>query len=292
MIRLAQTVHASAGAALLLAACCGRALAGEPPTLGYSGGAGFGYDSNPANAESGNTVPGTGYATANGAASLTQRPAEQLALLLRGSLDGQQYFNYVGLSNAKATLLLRALYRPDGHFFAPTLALWGSAAAWQFERSMRNSGEYRGGAYASEQLSTAIKLRVGGYVSERRAASRVFDLDNQAATLDADWLLSDRLTAYLGYEFRYGGFATSSPPDTGAAAGAAAIARDDAIRRDGQPDTVYRLNGQAQIGTLGLNYALSPWLALDVQGLEAHTRSTAGDHYNRWIGTASLLARF
>lgn len=135
-IRPAQTVHASAGAALLLAACCGCARAGEPPTLGYSGAVGFGYDSNPANAESGNTVPGTGYATANVAASLTHRPAGPLALLLRGSLDGQQYFNYVGLSNAKATLLLRALYRPDGNFFAPTLALWGSAAAWQFERSM------------------------------------------------------------------------------------------------------------------------------------------------------------
>ncbi len=289
---MAKTVHASGCAALLLAACCGCALAGEPGALVYSGGAGFGYDSNPANAESGNTVPATGYVTGNLAASLSQRPGDNTAVLLRGSLDAQEYFNYVGLSNAKATLLLRGLYRPDGSFLTPTLAAWGSAALWQFDRSMRSGAEYRGGAYASEQLSTAIQLRLGGYCVERRSTSSVFDLGGQAATLDADWLLGDRFTAYSGYEFRYGSFTTSSPPDSGAAANAAVKESDDAISRDGQPDTVYRLKGHAQIGTLGFNYALTPRLALDLQVQEIRTRADDGDHYIRRLGTASLLARF
>jgi len=287
---MVKTVHVFACAALLLAA--GRALAGEPATLAYSGSLGLGYDSNPANAVAGSTVPATGYVASNLAASLTQRPGDHAALLLRASLDGQQYFNYVGLTNVKATLLLRGLYRPDGGFLTPIFAAWGSAADWQFASSERKSGEYRGGAYASEQLSTAISLRLGGYYSDRRSASNVFDLYSKAATLDVDWLLSDRLTAYLGYEFRYGTFTSTHPKDPSTAEYASAKEPDDAIRYDGQPEIAYRLSGHSQIGTLGLNYALSPTLALDLQGVQAHTRADYGDHYNRWLGTASLLARF
>lgn len=278
--------------ASLLTLCAGSSLAGSPDSFRLGGWLGFGYDSNPANAESGNTVPATGYATANLAATYTGRPEDHTALMLRGSVDGQQYFNYVGLSNAKVTALARGLYRPDGSFLVPTLALWGSAALWRFGSEMRSGAEYRSGAYGSEQLTTAIDLRLGGYYSDRRSTSSVFDQDNQAATLDADWLLSDRLTAYLGYEFRYGSFTTSSPPDAGAAANAVVKQTDDAIYRDGEADIDYRLRGHAQVGTLGFNYALTPDLALDAQTLSAHTRANDGDHYIRWITTVDLLARF
>jgi hypothetical protein len=270
----------------------GAAWAGEPPQWSAGGSTGFGYDSNPANAESGNTVPATGFAEARVAETLALRPADHLAVLLRGSLDGQQYFDYVGLSNGKASLLLRGIYRPDGGFYAPTFALWGSAAAWQFGSRMRSGADYRGGAYVSEQLSTAVDLRLGGYADERRSTSRAFDLDGQAATLDADWLLDPRCTAYLGFEYRRGRFATTSPPDPGAAAEAHVIENDDAIRRQGLPERVYRLQGHARIGTLGLNYALTPALALDAQAQEIHTRADFGDHYDRWLGSLSLLAKF
>jgi hypothetical protein len=276
----------------MLALLCGGARAGEAPSWSGGGSAGIAYDSNPANAESGNTVPATGLAEARLAESLGLRPLNHLALLLRGSLDGQQYFDDLGLSNGKATLLLRGLYRPDGGFYTPTLALWGSAAAWEFGSRMRSGGNYRGGAYLNEQLSTAIDLRLGGYAEERRSASRVFDLHGQAATLDADWLLGERLTGYLGFEYRRGRFATSTPPDPGAAPHAEAIETDDAIVRDGLHDRVYRLEGHARIGTLGLNYALSSTLALDAQAQEIHTRADFGDHYDRWLGSLSLLAKF
>lgn len=289
---MTKTVRLRRPLVLMLALLCAAARAGDAPSWSGGGSAGFGYDSNPANAEAGNTVPATGFAEARLAESLTLRPEDHSAVLLRGSLDGQQYFDYTRLSNARATLLLRALYRPGGAFFSPTFALWGSAAAWQFGSRMRSGADYRGGAYISEQLSTAVNLRLGGYADERRSSSRVFDLDAQAATLDADWLLGQRLTAYLGFEYRRGRFATSTPPDPGAAPHAQAIETDDAIRRDGVPDMVYRLQGHARIGTLGLNYALTPALALDAQAQEIHTRADFGDHYDRWLGSLSLLAKF
>ncbi|MDR3415196.1 MAG: hypothetical protein P4L83_03330 [Nevskia sp.] len=292
---MGRTLHARPPAArllLLLAAGCCAGAGAAPPELHFSGSAGLGYDSNPANAETGSTLPATGYAVANLAASMTRTAGEHVALLLRGSLDGQQYFDYVGLSNAKAGVLARGLYRPGGGFYMPTFAAWGSAALWEFRSHMRGGAEYRAGAYASEQLTTAIDLRLGGYASERDSHSGVFDLRGQAATLDADWMLGDALTAYLGYEFRQADFAVSSAPDPGAAAYAAVLQADDSLGSNGVPNTVYRLRGHAQIGTLGLNYALTPGLALDAQGQQIHTRAESGDHYNRWLTTVSLLARF
>jgi hypothetical protein len=289
MADLAKTVHACLAAALLLA--CAGARAQEPEAWSYTGSGGWGYDSNPAASESGNALPATLYAQANLAASLSVRPSGHTLVLLRGSLDGQQYLNYVGLSNGRATLLARGLYRPGGRFYDPTFALWSSAAAWQFGGSMRNSGDYRAGGYISEQLSTAINLRLGGYAAVRRAASQVFDLDNQSATLDADWLLSQRLTLYLGGEFRYGRFAESSPKDPGAAEYAQAKQTDDALSLDGQHYIAYRLQGHSETGSLGLNYALSPRLALDAQAREIHTLASYGAHYNRVLAEISLLAR-
>ena len=281
--------------ALLMAAAglwAPAASALDAASVQLSGGAGLGYDGNPGSAETGKTVSPSGFATARLAATLTQRPDGPIALLLRGSVDGQQYFDHVGLSNARAGGLLRVLYRPDGSFFAPTLALWGSAAAWQFGSSMRSGAEYRGGAYAVEQLNTAISLRAGGNFAERRSASSVFDLRGETATLDADWLLGDALSARLGYEFRYGSFAVSTPQDSGAAQNAAAQQADDALRREGLSNVVYRLKGHTQIGTLGLNYALTPLLALDAQVQQIHTRSDFNDHYNRWLAEVGVLLRF
>lgn len=296
---MAETVHTFRGTAVwrrrtgaLLLALLAPAAGAAEVAARWSAGAGLGYDSNPASAEAGSALPATGFASASLAADFTVRPTPNTALLLRGGVDGQQYFEDAGLSNGKAPLLLRALYRPGGGFFAPTLAAWGSAAAWQFRSRMRSGAEFRGGAYAAEQLSTAIGLRAGGYLAERRSASRVFDGRAAAATLDLDWLLGDALTAYLGYEFRYGDFAVSSPPDPVAAQFALAKAADDALRRDGAAETAYRIRGHAHIGTLGLNYALSPRLAVDAQGRQVHSRADFGDHYNRWLSELSLLYRF
>ncbi|MGH8540964.1 MAG: hypothetical protein ACRETW_10725, partial [Stenotrophobium sp.] len=209
-----------------------------------------------------------------------------------GSLDAQQYFRYAGLSNARATLQLSGLYRAGGGFFAPTVAVWSSALGMASRSHIRSGGEYRGGVYVDEQLSTAINLRLGGYASERDADSEVFTLRDKAATLDAGWLLGDRLTAHLGYEYRYGGFAVSSPADPGALAFSTAHRHDDTLSIDGVGNIVYRLKGHAQIGTFGLNYALTPTLALDAQAQKIHSVAVSHDHYDRWLTELCLFVRF
>ncbi|MBL6749877.1 MAG: hypothetical protein ISP90_05110 [Nevskia sp.] len=279
-----------AAAALLLG--CGSLAAQSQAQWRFDAAAGLGYDSNPANAEAGSTLPATGYASSAVSASLTLRPSPRCALLLRGAFDGQQYFDYVGLSNARESGLVRMFLRPVDGFHAPTLAAWGQLAAQQFGSRMRGGTEYRGGLWLSEQLNTAFRLRAGGYAGERDSSSPVFDGRQQAATLDLDWLIGSAATAYAGYEFRYGDFAESSPTDPAAAAFARAMAADDSLFSGGMPEVAYRLRGHLQAGTLGLNVPLNGWLALDAQGRQFHARAVSGDHYNRWLAEFNLLARF
>jgi hypothetical protein len=276
-------------AAVVVLQWAGTAAAASPQ---YAGSAGVGFDSNPGNAEISSKLPAEGYGILGLSADLLQPAAASTALLLRASVDGQQYFRHAGLSNARAALLLRGLYRPEGGFFMPTFALWGMAAAWPFHSHMRSGGEYRGGAYASEQITTGIRLRLGAYAAGRDARSDAFTLRSKAATFDADWLLSQRVTAHLGYEYRYGSFAVSSPADPGAAEFASARQTDDTLSSDGVSNIVYRLKGHAQLATVGLNYALTPALALDAQAQKIHTQSGFGDHYDRWLVELDLLAKF
>ncbi len=220
------------------------------------------------------------------------QPAPGWALLLHGGIDGEQYFDYHGLSRARESGALRVLFRPGDGFYAPLLTAWGDISAAQFGSSMRSGSEYRSGVELGEQINTAFRLRIGAQAGERRSHNAVFNLCHQSATVDLDWHLGRSLIAYAGYEFRYGAFAESSPKDPGVGAFADAKAADDSLQTDGRPEMAYRIRGHAQMSTLGLNLPLNSWLALDAQTREFHTRAAFGDHYNRWLTEFDLLARF
>ena len=256
------------------------------------GAAGIGFDSNPGNAEVGQTVPATAYANLQLDASALRQTGRDSALLLRASADAQPYLRYAGLSNLRVGLQARELYRPAHGFYAPTYSLWASAAAIGARSALRSGGEYRGGVAEAGQLSTAIALRLGAYVSEHDAGSDAMRLRHRAATADIDWRWQPRLSSHAGYEYRVGSFVTSSPADPGALALATAHQADDTLAIDGVANVLYRLNGYAHIATAGLNYALAPTLALDAQVQKIHTQASGGDHYDRWLVELSLLQRF
>lgn len=262
------------------------------PTIRAGTSGGLGFDSNPGNAESGQTVPATGYVNLQATAASSWDTSRETALLLRASVEGQQYFRYTGLSNVSATLKARELYRPGNGFYVPTFSAWASASAIGARSSLRSGAEYHGGVAVAQQVTTVITVVLGGNASERSAGSDSMKLRFRAATLDADWQLGEQLSSHLGYEYRSGSFATSSPADPGALLLSTARQTDDTLAIAGTPNVVYRLNGYAHIATAGLNYALTPSLALDAQAQKIHTQADGGDHYDRWLVELSLLKRF
>jgi hypothetical protein len=282
------------GCALLTAILISLPIAAhaEASPFRVSADGGLGYDGNVANAESGPQMPATGFAVADVNAQYKHRLPMNTELVLRGTLGGEQYFHYVGLSSARATGLARLYYRPSGGFYAPTFSIWGSAAQSRFGSRMRDSSEYRGGAFVSEQLTTELSARLGGTFSERDSDSRVFDLRGRSASLNLDWLVTHALTAYLGYEYRYGDVFSSGQPTLKIVQAAKVIEIDDAFGGEAANEFAYRFTGHSQIGTLGLNYSFSPRFSVDLQGQNINTRAGYGNHYNHPVGVISLLTRF
>lgn len=280
----------AAGAALGLALTATGARAEN--TFRLTASTGISYDGNVANAEKGGQIPATGFGSASVGAQYSIPMPLNTQLVLRGTLAGDQYFHYVGLSDATATALARLLYRPGGGFYAPLVALWGSADNSRFGSRMRDSADYRGGAFVREQLTTDISVRVGGTYAERHSKSSVFDLRGQTATLDLDWQLTSSLTSYLGYGFRYGDVFSTGEPTLKVVEAAKVIEADDAFGGAAANEFAYRFMGHSQTGTLGLNYAFSPRFSVDLQGTDINTRAGWGNHYNHPSGTLSLLMRF
>jgi hypothetical protein len=254
--------------------------------------AGVGYDANVANAEKGGPIPATGIGSASLGMQYSIPMPLNTQLVLRGTVSGEQYFHYVGLSNGTTTALARLLYRPGGGFYAPLLSIWGSADEARFGSRMRNSADYRGGAFVREQLTTDIALRLGGTYAERHSKSNVFDLRGQTASLDIDWQLTPSLTSYLGYAYRYGDVFSTGVPTLKVVEAAKVIEADDAFGGATADEFAYRFKGHSQIGTLGFNYAISPRLSIDLQGTNNNTRAGWGNHYNHPSGMLSLLTRF
>lgn len=252
-----------------------------------SGELGYGYDSNANSARRGGLERASHQLRGALAVDSSWRLSNTAGVLLRGGLEGQQDRDYSGLSSGKLTGLARLFYRANGGFYTPTFTLTGAAAHWDFGSRQRDSAEYRASIHLDERITTRIAARLGFSAVWREARGAVFDLDARSALLDFDWNPHPRLALYFGYQYREGGLVS-----TAAAAPAAALASapDDAFGIPG--DVVFRVAADAQIGTLGFNYALSPQLALDVQGQYIEAEADTGVRYERWLNTVSLLFRF
>lgn len=286
-------------AAALMAAPLARA--DHHMSVGFTGDVGAGYDSNVFNAASG-WEEGLAFATAGAHGNLNRRLGEATSLLTRLSLTGETYEHVEGLTNGKAALMLRVSHRPGAGFFVPVLAGWVSAAWWEFDSRIRDSVEYRGGVYLLEQLTTALRARLGVTASQRVSESEAFDLDGIAAGVDVDWLATPSLTVYTGYQFRDGDIASTSgllygyadvgePDDAFTVPGALPKLSHIPGGGSGTP-YAYRFPATTHVGTLGFNLPVGADLSLDIQGQYADSSTDANLGYERWIGSVSLLARF
>lgn len=276
-----------------LMAAAGPAAAEHHAHTRYGGELGAGYDSNVANSEADADIRESAFFTGGASAEYFHRLNLYTTMVLRGSLQGEHYERYDGLSNAKATGAARLLFRPDGGFLTPVLGAWVSASYWEFDSAIRDSDEYRGGMFANQQLTTRISGRLALSAAWRESDSRVFDTRGASAALNLDWRTADRATLYGGYQF-YRGDVVSTAAPTALKIGLAAeeIEPDDAFGGLAADQRAYRLDADAHIGTLGFNYALSPKLSADLQGQYVDTRADYGNEYQRALAVLSLLARF
>lgn len=283
-------------AAMLL--CPFPVLAVEGSGFGFAGELGVGYDDNVSNWLANRAKRESGLVNAAVQVGNALALSRNTILQLRGSLRVEAVTDYEALNYAKLIGSVRLVHRPEGGFYAPTMALTASAAQWEFNSSIRDSSEYQVGLLLMQPISTLISGRLSIAGTQRESASRVFDLANRAVSLDLDWRATARLAVYCGYQYRRGDIVSTaamvgnSGPNYSVADVAEVIELDDAYGGFAAGVLAYRLEADTQIATLGVNRSFSPSLSVDLQLQSARSNAGADIQYDRLVGFASLLKRF
>jgi len=257
----------------------------------YSGDFASGFDDNVTTAQHDADIRESGFASLGGTADYFRQLSLFTTLQLRGNLQGEYWKSFDGLNNGKATGMARLMYRGDGDFFTPTLAAWLSAALWEFDSEIRDSNEYRVGAYAIEQLTTQVTGRLALTANQREADGEVFDLSGASIALNFDWIPMPHSTVYTGYQYYKGGVTSTATPSLAIGLAADAIEADDAFGGLAGGLRAYRLDATAHILTLGYNQALSRQLSVDAQVQYVTTSADFGIEYEKMVAVLSLLAR-
>jgi hypothetical protein len=272
-------------AALVLAVPAGAAAAG----WSFGGALGAGYDDNTGNASEPDDIRASGTVFATVGASRERRFGLFTALQVQGAALAEGVFDLGQLSNAGLGLRLRLLHKPGRGFHTPVLAAWIGAGAREYGSRIRDSAEYRVGAWAAVPVTTAVQLRAEAQWSQAEARGRAFDLRQASYALNADWLAVPGVTVYANARFSDGAFTVSADEARQYLEDiATAESRDPAF---GAGWWAYRVDGRMWIGTLGINVPLSADLALDLQARHSDAQAS-GFTYGRWLGSVGLLLRW
>ena len=259
--------------------------------------AGYAYDDNLTRAKTGPDKLGDHAYSVNVSKSWSWPLTEQTRALLTGSLGGEHWRNFNGLSRLQGSVDAEYQYRASSAFDAPTFALVGRVAAEEYESEQRDGWRYALGVSVRQPLTDRINLFAALSHNRRRARSAVFDTRDNSLRVNADYSLSGHETLYLGAEYRRGDVISTGSASLENVSIAKVFAQDDAY--PGGQLFSYRVDGSTVITTLGYNLGLGPRDSIDFSW--RRVRSTPGlrplwvnseDSYVGNLWSAVYLMRF
>lgn len=201
-----------------------------------------------------------------------KRLTEQTRLLYTGTLGGQKFHRYNGLSNLQASLEAEYQYRESSEFDEPTYAGFGKITAEEFESGLRDGYRLSVGGTLRFQLTDRIGVFAALSHNRREARSAVFNTRDNAVRGNLDYALSERETVYLGSELRVGDIVSTGRASLENVSIARMFAQDDVFGA-GQMFS-YRVDGRTWLTTIGYNLSFGPRDSIDFSW--RHVRSTPG----------------
>ena len=224
--------------------------------------ASYSFDDNVTRAKSGPDVQSDTVYAVNVSKSESYSLTENSRFLLTGTVGGERFQNFNGLSRISVGLEGELQYRESSEFDAPTYSLFGKASAERYGSDLRNGFRTSFGASVRQPLTDRITL-VGALSQNRRiGTSAVFNTVETALKLNADYLLSERETLYLTNEFRYGDIVSTGRPSLENVSIAKVFVQDDAY--PGGQLFSYRFDGRTVLTTLGYNIGFGPRDSFDI----------------------------
>ena len=179
---------------------------------------------------------------------------DHMRMLLTGSVAGEGFHRYDGLSRFSGGVQGELQYRSSAHFSSSTWGLFLRTFADQYKSRLRDGYRYSAGLSVRQPLTDRMRLFGALAHNQRNGRNAVFDHSDNALRLNLDYELSAISTLYLGGEYRRGDVITT-------AALPGIYSANVSVQDDAFADSTlftYRLDGSTALATVGYNIGLGP----------------------------------
>ncbi|MEZ5639809.1 MAG: putative Ig domain-containing protein [Burkholderiaceae bacterium] len=234
--------------------------------------AGAVYDDNVTRAKAGPDRRGDHAYALNVSKAIAQPLSANSRLLMIGTLGGEKFRRFNGLSRLAATAEAEYQYRASSEFDEPTLGAFARLSAEGFESELRDGYRLSVGLSYRQPLTDRINVFAALSHNQRHASSRVFSTRDNSIRGNIDYTLSDTEIIYLGAEYRKGDIVSTGRASLENVTVADVLVQDDAY--PGGQFFSYRFRGSTVLLTAGYNLALGPRDSIDFSW--RHIRSTPG----------------
>ena len=230
------------------------------------------YHDNVTRAKAGADRRGDHSYTLNVGKAIAQPLSDNSRVLMTGTLGGEKFRRFNGLSSLTATAEAEYQYRASSGFDEPTFGAFARLTAEGFESELRDGYRFSIGANYRQPLTDRINLFAAFSHNQRNASSRVFQTTDNSIRGNIDYALSDSGILYLGAEYRKGDIVSTGRASLENVTTASVLVQDDAY--PGGQMFSYRLRGSTVLLTMGYNHVLGPRDSIDFSW--RHIRSTPG----------------
>ncbi|MEQ1557309.1 MAG: autotransporter outer membrane beta-barrel domain-containing protein, partial [Gallionella sp.] len=187
--------------------------------------------------------------------------ASNMRGILTGTLGGEKFANYDGLSHVLAGGKASYQYRPSSNFGSPILGIFASGNALQYQSQLRNGYSYSTGVDMRFALTDRINTYTALAANGRSGKSAVFNTRDTALRGNLDYAITAQSTLYIGGEYRSGDIVSTGHPSLENVNIAKVFVQDDAYA--GGQLFSYRFDGKTTIATLGYNLGFGTRDSLD-----------------------------
>lgn len=234
--------------------------------------AGAVYDDNVTRAKAGADRLGDHSYALNVGKAIRQPLSENSRLLWSGTLGGEKFRHYNGLSRVALTGEVEYQYRASSEFDEPTLGAFARLTGEAFESELRDGYRFSAGVSLRQPLTDRIGMFAALSHNRRYASSEVFSTVDNSIRGNLDYAIDDKQIVYLGAEYRKGDIVSTGRASLENVTVADVFAQDDAY--PGGQMFSYRFRGATTLLTVGYNLGLGPRDSIDFSW--RHIQSTPG----------------
>jgi hypothetical protein len=223
---------------------------------------GYTYDDNVTRARTGDQILADQLLGLNASAGGTLRLNDNTRVVVTGTLNGERFKTYEGLSNLSGGLQAELQYRPSAAFDAVTFGAFARGWLDNYESHLRDGSHFAVGVNAQGAVTDRIGVFGELAWNQRDAQSDVWDLHYYSARLNLDYSLGRNGTLYLNGEYRRGNTVSDGGPTLVNVRLAQVFVLDDAF--PGKQLFAYRQSARTWVSSLGYNLPLGQRASIDI----------------------------